>query len=61
MFLYILKLRNNKYYIGKTNDVDKRIRSSWEIKPEEKIENFELSSKKQIKSKLEELRKKHQI
>ena len=43
------------------NDVDKRIRSSWEIKPEEKIENFELSSKKQIKSKLEELRKKHQI
>tara|TARA_B100001123_G_C15244535_1_gene1000381 strand:+ start:580 stop:1671 length:1092 start_codon:yes stop_codon:yes gene_type:complete len=41
------------------NDVDQRIQSSWELKTDEKAENIELSSKKEIKSKLEELKKKH--
>ena len=43
------------------NDVDQRIQSSWDLKPEEKTEDIELISKKKIKSKLEELKKKHLI
>mgnify|MGYP003319294871 FL=1 len=43
------------------NDVDQRIQSSWDLKPEEKAEDIELIPKKKIKSKLEELKKKHLI
>ena len=43
------------------NDVDQRIQSSWDLKPEEKTEDIELIPKKKIKSKLEELKKKHLI
>ena len=43
------------------NDVDQRIQSSWDLKPEEKTGDIELISKKKIKSKLEELKKKHLI
>ena len=43
------------------NDVDRRIQSSWDLKPEEKTEEIELISKKKVKSKLEELKKKHLI
>ena len=43
------------------NDVDQRIQSSWDLKPEEKTEDVELIPKKKIKSKLEELKKKHLI
>lgn len=43
------------------NDVDRRIKSSWDLKPEEKSEEIELISKKKVKSKLEELKKKHLI
>ena len=43
------------------NDVDRRIQSSWELKTEEEPENIELSSKKEIKSKLEELKRKYLI
>ena len=43
------------------NDVDRRIQSSWDLKTEEKTEEIELISKKKVKSKLEELKKKHLI
>ena len=43
------------------NDVDRRIKSSWDLKTEEKTEEIELISKKKVKSKLEELKKKHLI
>jgi hypothetical protein len=43
------------------NDVDQRIQSSWDLKTEEKTEDIELISKKKVKSKLEELKKKHLI
>ena len=43
------------------NDVDQRIQSSWDLKPEEKTGDIELISKNKIKSKLEELKKKHLI
>lgn len=43
------------------NDVDRRIQSSWDLKTEEKTEEIELTSKKKVKSKLEELKKKHLI
>ena len=43
------------------NDVNQRIQSSWDLKPEEKTEDIELIPKKKIKSKLEELKKKHLI
>ena len=43
------------------NDVDQRIQSSWDLKSEEKTEDIELIPKKKIKSKLEELKKKHLI
>ena len=43
------------------NDVNQRIQSSWDLKPEEKTEEIELISKKKVKSKLEELKKKHLI
>ena len=43
------------------NDVDRRIQSSWDLKTEEKAEDIELISKKKVKSKLEELKKKHLI
>ena len=43
------------------NDLDQRIKSSWDLKPEEKTGDIELISKKKIKSKLEELKKKHLI
>ena len=43
------------------NDIDRRIQSSWDLKTEEKTEEIELISKKKVKSKLEELKKKHLI
>ena len=43
------------------NDVDRRIQLSWDLKTEEKTEEIELISKKKVKSKLEELKKKHLI
>ena len=43
------------------NDVDRRIKASWDLKTEEKTEEIELISKKKVKSKLEELKKKHLI
>ena len=43
------------------NDVNQRIQSSWDLKPEGKTEDIELIPKKKIKSKLEELKKKHLI
>ena len=43
------------------NDVNQRIQSSWDLKPEEKTEDIELIPKKKVKSKLEELKKKHLI
>ena len=43
------------------NDVDRRIQSSWDLKTEETTEEIELISKKKVKSKLEELKKKHLI
>ena len=43
------------------SDVDQRIQSSCDLKPEEKAEDIELIPKKKIKSKLEELKKKHLI
>tara|TARA_Y100000590_G_scaffold57290_3_gene60206 strand:- start:21766 stop:22857 length:1092 start_codon:yes stop_codon:yes gene_type:complete len=43
------------------NDLDQRIESNWELKTKEPAENINLNSKKEIKSKLEELKKKHSI
>ena len=43
------------------NDIDQRVQSSWEIKPKELDENSEISSKQEIQSRLEELKKKHQF
>ena len=42
-------------------DIDQRIQSSWEIKPTEQNLTTEVSSKEKIRSKLEELKKKHLI
>lgn len=43
------------------NDIDKRVKSTWEIKPKEKSTVNEVSSKEEIQSKLKELKKKHLI
>ena len=43
------------------NDINERVQSSWEIKPKEQTQNSELTPKKEIQSKLEELKKKHLI
>ena len=42
-------------------DIDKRVKSTWEIKPKEKSTVNEVSSKEEIQSKLKELKKKHLI
>lgn len=43
------------------NDINQRIESNWELKTDESTENIKLNSKKEIKTKLEELKKKHLI